>query len=183
MASNSPKKMMQAASDGETATEPNGPPRLRLIQIGNQYVALGLAVNHLMVQPAFSNLRFGDWSRILVGQINRRHYYFAIDEKNQIQGFLGWALTTRDKAEAWLAGRAALSYEDSRDGDCVIINAWSASSPEAGRLLRDAARRIGLGKQAVYFKRHYKDGTTRPIRLRANAFVEKHLERNAVSAG
>jgi hypothetical protein len=59
----------------------------------------------------------------------------------------------------------------------------AASSPEAGRLLRDAVRRIGLGKQAVYFKRHYKDGTTRPIRLSANAFVEKHLERNAESAG
>jgi hemolysin-activating ACP:hemolysin acyltransferase len=146
-------------------------------------VALGLAVTHLMVQPAFANLRFGDWSRVLVGQINRRHYYFAIDEKKQTQGFLGWALTTKDTAEAWLAGRAALSYEDSRDGDCVIINAWSANSPEAGRLLRDAARRIGLGKQAVYFKRHYKDGTTRPMRLSANAFVEKHLERNAENAG
>jgi len=146
-------------------------------------VALGLAVNHLMVQPAFANLRFGDWSRILVGQINRGHYYFAVDENKQIQGFLGWALTTEDKAEAWRAGRRALSCEDSRDGDCVIINAWSASSPEAGRLLRDAVRRVGLGKQAVYFKRHYKDGTRRPMRLNANAFVERHLERNAESAG
>src|SRR5262249_15874871 len=124
-----------------------------------------------------------DWSRILVGQINRRHCYFAIDEKNQVQGFLGWALTTRDKAEAWLAGRRPLSYEDSRDGDCVIINAWSPNSPQAPRLLRDAARRIVLGKQAVYFKRHYQDGTTRPFRLNTNAFVEKHLERNAESVG
>ena len=50
-------------------------------------MALGLAVNHLMTKPAFANLRFGDWSRILVGQINRKHYYFAVDGKNQIQGF------------------------------------------------------------------------------------------------
>jgi hemolysin-activating ACP:hemolysin acyltransferase len=174
---------MQLASSGETATQSSGASTLRLVQTDNPYVALGLAVTHLMVQPAFAKLGFGDWSRILVGQINRRHYYFAIDEKKQVQGFLGWALTTNDKAEAWLAGRAALSYEDSRDGDCVIINAWSARSPEAGRLLRDAVRRIGLGKQAVYFKRHYKDGTTRPMRLNANAFVEKHVERNAESAG
>src|SRR5262245_60192223 len=174
---------MQLANNGETTTQSREAPTLRLFQTGNPYVALGLAVSHLMVQPAFANLRFGDWSRILVGQINRRHYYFAIDEKKQVQGFVGWALTTVDKAEAWLAGRAGLSYEDSRDGDCVIINAWAASSPEAGRLLLDAVRRIGLGKQAVYFKRHYKDGTTRPMRLSANAFVEKHIERSAESAG
>jgi len=174
---------MQLANNGEAATQPGGASTVRLFQTDNPYVALGLAVSHMMVQPPFANLRFGDWSRILVGQINRRHYYFAIDEKKQIQGFLGWVLTTKDKAEAWLAGRRALSYEDSRDGDCVIINAWAASSPEAGRLLRDAVRRIALGKQAVYFKRHYKDGTTRPMRLNANAFVEKHLERNAESAG
>ena len=174
---------MQLANNGETTTQSSGASTVRLVQTENPYAALGLAVNHLMVQPAFANLRFGDWSRILVGQINRRHYYFAIDEKKQVQGFVGWALTTNDKAEAWLAGQRGLSYEDCRDGDCVIINAWAASSPEAGRLLRDAVRRIGLGKQAVYFKRHDQDGTTRPMRLNANAFVEKHLERNAESAG
>jgi hemolysin-activating ACP:hemolysin acyltransferase len=150
---------------------------LRVIQLDNPYLALGLAVNYLMVKPAFAKLQFGDWSRILVGQINRGHYYFAIDEKNQIQGFLGWALAATDKAEAWVTGRAGLSYEDSQEGDCLLINAWAANSPEVGRLLRDAARRIGRGKKTVYFKRHYKDGTTRPMRLNVNAFVEQHLER------
>ncbi len=173
---------MQLANNGETAMQAGGSPRLRLIKPDDPYVALGLAVNHLMVKPAFAKLRFGDWSRILVGQINRGHYTFAIDEKDEIQGFLGWAFATRDKAEAWVTGRAALSYEDSHEGDCVLINAWAASSPEAGRLLRDAARRIGQGKQAVYFRRHYKDGSTRPMRLNVNAFVEQHLEK-ADSAG
>jgi hemolysin-activating ACP:hemolysin acyltransferase len=168
---------MRAASNGERAMHSGEPPGLRLVQVDNPYVALGLAVNHLMGKPAFANLRFGDWSRALVGQINRKHYYFAIDEKNHVQGFLGWALTTRDRAEAWLTGRAALSCEDSRDGDCLIINAWAASSREVGRLLRDAARRIGRGKQAVYFKRHYRDGRTRPMRLIAKAFVERHVKK------
>jgi hemolysin-activating ACP:hemolysin acyltransferase len=168
---------MQLAENDETAVWPGGSPRLRLIRPNNPYVALGLAVNHLMIKPAFANLRFGDWSRILVGQINRRHYAFVIKERNEIQGFLGWAFATREKAEAWVTGRAGLSYEDSQDGDCLLINAWAARSPEAGRLLRDAARRIGRGKQTVYFKRHYPDGTTRPMRLNANAFVEQHIAR------
>jgi hemolysin-activating ACP:hemolysin acyltransferase len=174
---------MQAAHNIETASASAGSPGLKLVQHKNPFVALGLAVNHLMGRPAFANLRFGDWSRVLVGQINRRHYYFAIDETNQVQGFVGWALTTRDKAESWVAGRSALTYEDSQDGDCLIINAWAASSPEVGRLLRDAARRVGEGKHAVYFKRHYKDGTIRPMRLDINAFVEQHLKRKAESVG
>jgi hemolysin-activating ACP:hemolysin acyltransferase len=150
---------------------------LKLLQPPNPYVALGLAVSHLMTKPAFAKLRFGDWSRILTGQINRRHYCFAIDGNNQVQGFLGWALTSKDKAEAWVEGRGAVSFGDSQDGDCVIINVWAASTPEANRLLLAQARAVIDGKDTVYFKRHYKDGSTRPVRLRVNDFVARHLAR------
>ena len=40
-------------------------------------------------------------------------------------------------------------------------------------------RRVGKDKLTVYFKRHYKDGTTRPARLAVNSFVESHIERGA----
>ncbi|KQP15445.1 hypothetical protein ASF26_17130 [Methylobacterium sp. Leaf93] len=52
-------------------------------------VSLGLAVSYLMLKPAFANLRFCEWSRILVGQIDRGHYCFAIDDTGQVQGFVG----------------------------------------------------------------------------------------------
>jgi hemolysin-activating ACP:hemolysin acyltransferase len=151
---------------------------LRLFRPQNPYMALGLAVNHLMTKPAFAHLRFGDWSRILTGQINRKHYYFAIDGKNQVQGFMGWAFASKDKAEAWVEGRGGLSFEDSQQGDCVIFNAWAASTPEANRFLVAQAREIIAGKDTVYFKRHYKDGSTRPVRLRVNDFVAQHLARH-----
>jgi hemolysin-activating ACP:hemolysin acyltransferase len=150
---------------------------LKVLQPPNAYVALGLAVSHLMTKPAFAKLRFGDWSRILTGQINRKHYCFAIDGNNQVQGFLGWALTSKDKAEAWVEGRGAVSFGDSQDGDCVILNAWAASTPEANRFLLAQARKVIDGKDTVYFKRHYKDGSTRPVRLRVNDFVARHLGR------
>ena len=38
---------------------------LKIFRPQNPYVALGLAVSHLMTKPAFAHLRFGDWSRIL----------------------------------------------------------------------------------------------------------------------
>lgn len=153
------------------------PPVLRLFRPDKPAIALGLAVSHLMLKPAFANLRFGDWSRILVGQINRGHYCFAVDEAGQIQGFVGWALTNRDKAEAWVEGRGALSYDDSLAGDCLVFNAWSANSTRVHRFLVDEARKLISDKQTLYFKRYYPNGTTRPVRLTVNDFVEAHINR------
>jgi hemolysin-activating ACP:hemolysin acyltransferase len=89
-------------------------PSLRIVKPANAAAALGLAVSHLMTKPAFANLKFGDWSRILVGQINRGHYCFAMDADHQIQGFMGWALASEEHAEAWVEGRRGLSFEDSK---------------------------------------------------------------------
>jgi hemolysin-activating ACP:hemolysin acyltransferase len=153
------------------------PPDLKVFRPQNPYVALGLAANHLMTKPAFANLRFGDWSRILVGQINRKHYCFAVDSKQQIQGFMGWALTSKENAEAWVEGRGALSFADSLDGDCVVFNAWAANTGKVNRFLLGEARKVIAGKDTVYFKRFYKGGSVRPARLRVNDFVAQHLRR------
>jgi hemolysin-activating ACP:hemolysin acyltransferase len=145
-------------------------------------VALGLAVNHLMTKPAFAQLSFGDWSRILVGQINRKHYCFVVDDKQQVQGFVGWALATREKAEAWVEGRRGLSYEDSKEGDCLVFNAWAANSTRVHRFMVDEARKLIRDKQTVYFKRYYKDGTSRPVRLNVNDFVGVHVDRKSTTS-
>lgn len=145
----------------------------------NPQFALGLAVNHLMTKPAFANLQFGDWSRILVGQINRRHYAFAIDKKKHVVGFAGWALTTRDKAEAWVENKRALTYQDSVEGECLVFNCWSAENFHVHRFMVDEARKLILDKETMYFKRYYKDGTSRPVRLNVNEFVGEHIERRS----
>ena len=129
-------------------------------------MALGLAVSYLMNKPAFAKLPFGEWSRILVGQINRGHYCFVIDTEKKIQGFLGWALTSRDKAEAWVEGRSALSYEDSLAGEYLVCNAWSAESPQVQSWMFRHVRDIWVGSKVVYFKRFYPDGRIRPARLK-----------------
>jgi hemolysin-activating ACP:hemolysin acyltransferase len=170
--------MLQPATASNSAGAAAPHPGLRLSRPESSYVALGLAVSHLMTKPAFANLRFGGWSRVLVGQINRKHYAFVVDDKNQIQGFLGWALTSKEKAEAWVEGCGELSYQDSLDGDHVIFNAWAASSPVINRFMVAAARKIIAGKDVVYFKRHYKDGSTRPVRLRVNDFVAQHIRQS-----
>lgn len=148
----------------------------------NPQLALGLAVNHLMTKPAFANLRFGEWSRILVGQINRHHYAFAIDAQRQIVGFAGWALTTRDKAEAWVENKRALTYQDSLAGECLVFNCWSADNFRVHRFMVDEARKLIVDKETMYFKRYYADGTTRPVRLNVNEFVDDHIERKSAAS-
>jgi hemolysin-activating ACP:hemolysin acyltransferase len=145
----------------------------------NPQFALGLAVSHLMTKPAFANLKFGEWSRILVGQINRRHYAFAINDKKRVVGFAGWALTTRDKAEAWVEGKRALTYEESLAGECLVFNCWSADNFRVHRFMVDEARKLIADKETMYFKRHYKDGSSRPVRLNVNEFVDDHIERKS----
>jgi hypothetical protein len=152
-------------------------PELQVLRPNDPYVALGLAVSHLMTKPAFGNLRFGEWSRILVGQINRKHFFFVVDGKKQVQGFLGWALASRASAEAWAEGRGGLSYQDSVQGECVVFNAWAGSSLKVNRFILHEARKVIADKEMVYFKRHYKDGTTRTSRLTVTEFVSQHIER------
>lgn len=153
-----------------------GEDRLRLFRPEKPAMALGLAVSHLMAKPAFAKLRFGDWSKILVGQINRGHYVFVIDSESQIQGFVGWALASREKAEDWAEGRP-LAYADSLRGECLLFNAWSANSTRVHRFMVDEARKLIRDKETLYFRRHYPDGSVRPVRLSVNDFVEGHIHR------
>jgi hemolysin-activating ACP:hemolysin acyltransferase len=145
-------------------------PTLRLFQHANPAAALGLAVSHLMTKPAFARLHFGAWSKVLVGQINRKHYYLAIDPAGRIVGFVGWAITDQITAESWLGGWG--DPAGAATGDCIIINAWSADTPAVNLLLLDAGRKAAAGHRLVYFKRHYPDGRTRNGKLATPAFLQ-----------
>jgi hemolysin-activating ACP:hemolysin acyltransferase len=148
-------------------TEPQAA-ALRLFRHTNPAAALGMAVSHLMTKPAFATLPFGLWSKVLVGQINRGTYALVLNSAGRTVGFLGWAITNETAAEAWLAGSTAHGQELT-DGDCIIVNAWSADTPEVNHLLLTAA---GAGYRRIYFKRHYADGRMRNTRLTMPAVTQ-----------
>ena len=137
--------------------------------------ALGLAVEFLGKKPAFARLQFGEWSQVLFYQIARGHYFFAVDRNRRVQGFLGWALTSAALAEQWVEGRAGLKSEQCREGDCVIVNAFAAETHGAKQFIINTMRGLFADKHTLYFKRHYRDGRTRPMRLGVNDFVADHL--------
>lgn len=152
-------------------------PALRAFRPTNPATALGLAVSHLMTRPAFAALRFGAWSRVLVGQINRGHYRFVLDDADRTVGFLGWVLTGEASAEAWLQGRAGFDEASRDEADCIVFNAWAAETPSVNRFVLDLAREATLGRRLIYFKRYYADGGVRPVRMPVNAFVARNARR------
>lgn len=128
-------------------------------------VSLGLAVAYLRNKTPFANLQFGNWSQVLVGQVNCGNFFFVVDQYQRIQGFIGWALTNENLAQDWLENGTGLRDEDCRGGECVVITAWAADNNRANRCLLDTARKLFAGKRNVYFARHYPDGRMRRMRL------------------
>jgi hemolysin-activating ACP:hemolysin acyltransferase len=127
--------------------------------------SVGLAVEYLSRKPAFAELPFGEWSHVLFYQVARGHYFFVVDQGRRIRGFLGWALTDQRRAELWVEGRSGLSNSECLEGDCVIVNAWSADAPGVNAFIREAVRKLFADRRSIYFKRHYPDGRERPMRL------------------
>jgi hypothetical protein len=64
------------------------------IQVDDPARAIGTAVSYLMSKPAFARLPFGHWARVLISQINRRHYLF-VSRGKIIVGFFGWGHYSR----------------------------------------------------------------------------------------
>ena len=156
---------------------------LRIFKPASPTAALGLAVSHLMIKPAFANLKFGDWSRILVGQINRGHYCFAVDADNQVQGFMGWAL--RRQGQGRSLGRGPPRADRSRTAGTAT--AWSSMR---GRRIRPGSRAScspRRGASATTRPRSISSATTRTAprgrrALAVNSFVQSHIERGAEAA-
>ena len=157
-------------AEGSPAAHP-APSALRAVRPDDRRCALGMAVSYLMKEPVFARLPFGQWSRVLVGQVNRGHCLFAM-RGERVVGFAGWAITTRDRAEAWLTRNRDFSSAEGRSGDVMLINAWMADDPVVNRFLVRVVRRAALqDKVAIYAKRFYQDGRVRPVRLSVGEFV------------
>jgi hypothetical protein len=101
----------------------------------------------------------------------------VLDDRSRVVGFLGWALTGEANAEAWVHGRGSFSDAEANGGECVVMNAWAADNGAVNRQLLRAARVEWRDHRLICFKRHYPDGSARPMRMPMNVFVGRHLGR------
>lgn len=167
---------------GEDQPNSATPKGARVVRFRDPHAALGRAVLQLMGKPGFARLRFGSWSRILVGQINRGHYFF-LEREGQMVGFAGWSRSSEVRADAWVAGEGDLAPEEARTGDCIIVNAWQSDDAEAQAEMVRQMRLVAHDIRLVYGRRSYPDGRDRFIKMPMSRFVARHIARGQQDAG
>ena len=155
-------------SDTDT-TKPTG--KLKFVQDSNAYAAVGRAAGMLMVFPSFAHLPFGQITRILAGQVNRKHYCFSVGD-NGPTGFFGWALASEEAAEHWVSQNDDSLIGDGLEGDCVVFNIWHVDGKETSRAAVLHFHEYFSDKRKYFFKRSYNDGRVRPVRLVNSRFRE-----------
>lgn len=133
------------------------------VRYKDPHKALGLSVALTMRHAAFSELPFGVWARVLVGQVNRGHYLVLLVD-GVPQGFGGWFPARKADAEAWLNSGKDIAAAPDDEADCGVVNAFVAPSAAATRFLRDAMLREAPTLGTLYWKR-VKGGRRRLTRV------------------
>jgi hemolysin-activating ACP:hemolysin acyltransferase len=147
------------------AESPASPP-LRILQSKDPYAACGRTIAYLMKVPNFARLPFGQMSRLIVGQINRGHYFYVVNETSSMVGYCGWAQTSREVAEDWFEHDIDPGSRIGADGPVCVINLWQASSAAANaRIIAGLRTRLSPATELVLAKRFYPDGSIRRVQL------------------
>ena len=141
---------------------PAGPP-MQCRQFKDPVMALGRATNLLMRTAPFASFEFGRFSKVLLGQIRRRHYVFTIAEGVPV-GYAGWALCDEDVARAWIEERSVPSYDQCRNGNCWVGITFYAASREVCFFQARFLRRQYPGMKGMTIR---DDG----VRRRATSFL------------
>jgi hemolysin-activating ACP:hemolysin acyltransferase len=117
-------------------------------QIADANTALGLAAAYVVAHPPFGSYRADKLIGSIAGQVQRRHYAFAVRD-GSIVGYLGWALCQQDVADARVEQGHAPTSEQCRQGDVVVIVIAIADDKTALRQLVAYARKLHAGKVYV----------------------------------
>jgi hemolysin-activating ACP:hemolysin acyltransferase len=94
-------------------------PQVRIVQHSDRNAAIGLAVSFVAAKGPFASYPASRLVSSIVGQIERRHYAFAVHE-GRVVGYIGWALCTSTVAEAWLAEGRTPTSEQCRNGEVMV---------------------------------------------------------------
>lgn len=152
----------QASADKKASEKPPGEIECR--QHPNDATSIGMVVELLHEVPPFSDMTARELTGTVIGQIRRGHYVLAVQDERVI-GYVGWALASEEIAKGWAEGRHRPTYEESMDGDCVILMMWYAQSAAATRRLARFLRRLYPGYR--FYGRRMKDGRpSRPLSVR-----------------
>jgi hemolysin-activating ACP:hemolysin acyltransferase len=133
-----------------SAAPPQG--NLHCVRMASRELALSVLVQLSLAAPAFASQKFGTWSRVLIGQVNRGDYVVLLQNGRPV-GYAGWFAARKADAEAWLEREVDIPDAPLAEADCAVMNAFMAPSPEASRYLREAFLRQIPTLSMIYAKR------------------------------
>ena len=102
---------------------------LRFLKTRRDESAFAAAVTFLAAREPFKRQPLGPIVGTVSGAIKRRHYVLAIDE-GQVVGFVAWAMTDQDSARRWLAGDFTPSFEETQEGDTIVLMIGGGTTPK-----------------------------------------------------
>jgi hemolysin-activating ACP:hemolysin acyltransferase len=94
--------------------------KISIQRVADLNSAIGLASTYVAAHSPFGSYRADKLIGSIAGQIRRQHYAFAARD-GKIVGYFGWALCSPDIAQAWLKHGQAPTYEQSNQGDVVVV--------------------------------------------------------------
>ena len=115
------------------------------------------AVVFMAGRAPFRTLPFGKMAEAIAGAVQRGHYALA-SEDGRVVGVTLWALTSADVALRWTEDGYAPTYEETLDGDTVVLTMGAGQHPSVAlKGVRHVARQYpGYPYRMV---RHGREGT------------------------
>lgn len=105
---------------------------MRCCQFSDPAYALGRAVDLLRRVQPFASYEFGKFANVLMGQIKRQHYVFALEQDRAV-GYVGWALCNEKAAQAWITGQEVPGFSQCLSGDSWVGITFYAESTSVCR--------------------------------------------------
>ena len=129
-------------------------------------------MHYISSEDCFDHVPFSTWSRMLLGVIERGHYFFAVQD-GKVTGFLGWSLADDDLANTWLTNDFELDHQNCLEGESIILNVWQSTSDQVTKFMLHHLSKIEYpqGKKTVYAKRFDENGHIRPVKLDTKRFA------------
>jgi hypothetical protein len=127
--------------------------KLHFTRIPPNPVSLGLVCNFIAHYPPFDGYEFGRMVKTLLYQLEQQtHLVCSIDDT--IVAYLGWVVTSREIAEAWVANDGPLNPDPA--GSAVAATVMATRSSSHILPLIKEAKLHNLDK-SVYWKRDFID--------------------------
>ncbi len=101
---------------------------LTFVRLARADSAFAAAITFLAARAPFRTLPLGPLAESVSGAVKRGHYVLAVDA-GQVVGLTCWGVTDFETARRWTDGEEVPSYEQTLDGDTVVLMLGGGDSP------------------------------------------------------